>query len=62
MAKESGVSAGRSSTVCRIIGHRYGSMIETHDEAPHWTCEKCGHRRYEPPTDFWSKLGISGPS
>jgi hypothetical protein len=50
----------KSSTLCGIIGHRYGSTTETHDEAPHWTCRKCGHNRYAPPTAFWSTIGIGG--
>ena len=46
---------------CRILGHRYGSMRPAgRDTAPHWSCIKCGHTRYEPPDSFWSKIGISG--
>jgi hypothetical protein len=38
---------------CLVAGHRFWAAPRiAEDEALHWTCRRCGTKRYKPPPDF----------
>jgi hypothetical protein len=47
---------------CVVVGHKYPAKAQVvDDEAPSWRCQRCGHRRWTEPPDFWSGAGhLSG--
>jgi hypothetical protein len=39
------------NVLCVVMGHKYGSIEKSPDHPERWSCRRCGHQRFTPPTD-----------